>query len=139
MMTDNYQGEETKINIKSLLEMLIVYALAGVVVAWINLGLLGSLLIVGTIYTYYKLRTRSTWNRALIKGLAQALLVTIILYYLNHWLGAWGWIGLLLLCTLTALWLIYKQRVFFMHTLRSVERQLFGETAEERWARRRKE
>lgn len=121
-----------------MIEMMILWVIAFLTITWLRPGLPGCLVIIGGVYTYLN---RATLRRkdypAYALGLGQTLVAITAFYYLNHWLGAWGWIGLGLLCVLTASYLMWRQRRFIVKTWQSCERQLYGETAEERRERRR--
>lgn len=77
------------------------------------------------------------FDKILIRSSAGMAIFVIIIATLEYLLGGYGFIGLLLIVLGIAAWRLYNSWDLYMDAIRTVERGVWGATAEER--RRRKE
>lgn len=61
-----------------------------------------------------------------------------ILYYLTYTIGAWGFLGLLIIIGVIVARILYMRWELYMRWIRHIESRFFGMTAEERREQRRR-
>lgn len=80
---------------------------------------------------------RSGWR--LVKNTGYTLVFLWVVYWLNFYLGGYGFLGFVLLCVVLAGYIIVSRWGLYMSWVRHIERRYFGMTAEERKRKRRDE
>ena len=72
------------------------------------------------------------WGTRLLKSAATLTLFLAFLLWLAHTTGGWGLLGLALVILTISAWILWTRRELYLFWIREIERQLYGETMEER-------
>jgi len=104
-------------------------------------GLLLFLSLIKRLYDVYKAEwlVAPGWGVKLLKQSGVLLITISCLYLLNIYLGGYGFLGLFIIVLVIAGLILWRKRTAFINTIRAIEKEHFGETAEERKKRRQDE
>jgi len=78
-------------------------------------------------------------SKRYLKSRVILILIIVGLYYLNAWLGKYGWIGLVVIVLLLVAYRLIASRKKYVDSMRTIETQMFGKPLEKKYWREENE
>lgn len=99
--------------------------------------IVGGLLLTGQTLLMY-LKNRSVNGKDLTTNTLKGLLVITLFYFIIKWLGRYGVIGFIIIVLGFAGYRLIKHRGMYFKSIRVIEKNIWGETLDERFKRKNK-